>query len=547
MTAELKDIRIYEALLNIGRAIQKMERASDLADVVRLFFDQLKGLELHFYALSLHRLVDENQCLFENHVVQGDGVYRMKVARRDGIYREWKKGVVIYRPDLERDAEVLKEENYMEKMAQSYGAPIRSLLHVPHCCGMLTLRSTQVNPFSERDIEVVTRVSDVLSIGLRRVADIEALQKTTELLREAKERAENANQLKSDFLANLGHEIRTPLNGIVGMTHLALDTQLTDEQREYLGSVKQAAESLLRIFNDLLDLSKVESGNFQFKSEDFYLREHVLSCVQSHQKEAQNKGIQLSWAIQADVPEVLFGDSVRLRRILGNLLENAVKFTDHGQVDVAVKLEKRETAACVLLFSVSDTGGGIVAEKQKAIFDLFTQGDGSATRKHSGLGVGLSMAANMVSALDGTIWVESQVGVGSVFYFSARFTTPKSLWRTPISQEETVDDSFNREETLKRLQGDEGLLRDMAGLFLELYPEKIEAVHMALRQRDVAQLAQASHALKGLVGHFVVPKAFDAAMQLDERAKLQDLDGAKQALMTLEQALGQVKEILQKM
>ncbi|MCU0871807.1 MAG: GAF domain-containing protein, partial [Pirellulaceae bacterium] len=252
------------------------------------------------------------------------------------------------------------------------------------------------------------------------VRDITEEQRVAEALRAAKEEAEAASRAKSTFLANMSHEIRTPLNAVIGMTELVLRTTLSAEQRDYLASVKDAGEALLSVINDILDFSKIEAGKMVLDQVPFDLRESLGDTMKSLAIRAHQKNLELAFCCHPHVPRRVVGDYNRLRQITINLVGNAIKFTEQGEVVLEVDRESVEGRAVVLHFTVSDSGAGIPAEKQTAIFGMFEQGDGALTRRHGGTGLGLAIARRLVSLMDGAIWVESEVGKGSRFHFTVR-------------------------------------------------------------------------------------------------------------------------------
>lgn len=289
--------------------------------------------------------------------------------------------------------------------------------------GQVRWMSTTKMPLRDRQGNIVG------TFGVSR--DITALKVAQEALAEAAATADAANRAKSDFLANMSHEIRTPLNAVLGMTELVLDTPLTPVQRDYLKLVQESGESLLTVINDILDFSKIEAGKLGIEQMPFEIREFLGDTLKSMGLRAHRKGLELIAEFAPAVPTMLVGDPHRLRQVLVNLVGNAIKFTEQGEILLQVTPEPDGDGNVMLHFRVADTGIGIPAEKFGSIFEAFEQADQSTTRKFGGTGLGLAISARLVALMGGRIWVESEIGHGSTFHFTMRFQACEAGVRQP--------------------------------------------------------------------------------------------------------------------
>jgi signal transduction histidine kinase/CheY-like chemotaxis protein len=275
-------------------------------------------------------------------------------------------------------------------------------------------------PGDSQDIEQIKNENILLKKELEKLKHLESAG--NELI-EAREEANRASQIKTDFLSMMSHEIRTPMNGVIGMTSLLLDTTLTTEQKNYIETLKTSADSLVNIINDILDFSKIESGKLALEEAPFELRKCIEEALDNYAQSAIDKSLDLLYLIQPDVPPFLVGDMGRLRQIMSNLVNNAIKFTEEGEIFVSVERTGESNGVHELTFSVRDSGIGIPKEKIGILFEAFTQADAFAMRRYGGTGLGLAIAKHLIGLMGGRIWVESTLGKGSTFYFTVNLRT----------------------------------------------------------------------------------------------------------------------------
>ncbi len=366
--------------------------------------------------------------------------------KKESPYEQW--SAAVYPPDLPL------AEGALKKSMEEKGRAVVEFRIVRRDGTIRHLSAVEGVVLDDRG-----EVSKIIGVNI----DITKQRKVEADLQRAKDEAEAANRAKSEFLANMSHEIRTPMNGIMGMTELVLDTELDSEQREYLNLAKMSADSLLSLINDILDYSKIEAGKLEIDAIDFNLGDCLGDTMKTLSLRAHQKGLELAFEIEPNVPDAIIGDPGRVRQIVLNLVGNAIKFTEIGEVVLSVQSMTHVGDELQLRFTVTDTGIGISPDKQAAIFEAFKQADGSMTRKYGGTGLGLTISSRLVELMGGRIWVESELGEGSRFHFTANFKVQKAAARTVVPRDPTTlrdmrvlvvdDNATNRQILVKMLDG----------------------------------------------------------------------------------------------
>jgi two-component system sensor histidine kinase/response regulator len=439
--------------------------------------------EIRYFDCVLHATLKNGQVVGVSGLASDVTYQRESEARFTQLFEALQEGVYFTTPQgtlLDANPALVRMLGYDSK-AELLGVNVNDLyLHAAQRAALLRAVEEQTSvvgreiTLRRRDrtpiicLDNSTAIRDLSGRVIRHegtLVDITERKRSEAELQGAKEAAEAANRAKSEFLANMSHEIRTPLNAIIGMTELALDTELSADQWEYLSAANLSANALLALVNDVLDFSKIEAQKLELDLIEFNSRYALADIVKVLEQRVRRKGLRLAGHLQPGVPEELVGDPGRLRQVLFNLVDNAIKFTDQGEVVIRVEIESTTGDDVCLHFTVTDTGIGIPREKQQLIFDAFAQVDSSTTRKYGGTGLGLSISARLVGLMGGRIWVESEVGRGSAFHFTAHFRLVKTAARRPGSKESVspkdqpvlvVDDNpKNRrmlEQTLARWQ-----------------------------------------------------------------------------------------------
>jgi PAS domain S-box-containing protein len=349
------------------------------------------------------------------------------------IVTDKEERIVTWNPFAERMLEMDKKELFNKPFKNLYPSQEWRRMRLSRVKekGILSDIETQVCKKDGSALDVNLSLAVIKDTDGNIVGSIATLQDITKqknvqrMLLQAKNAAEEVSQAKSLFLANMSHEVRTPMNTIMGMVDLTLDTPLNEEQKENLTTVKEAADVLLNLLNDILDLSRVEAGKIQLEAIEVNVPNLVKSVCKGLSVLARNKKVELEWDIDSQVPELIQGDPIRIRQVLVNLINNAIKFTFKGKIVVAIKVLSKDEESCELQFSVADEGVGIAKNKLEIIFEAFTQADASTTRRFGGTGLGLAISKKLVEMMHGRIWVQSEEFKGSTFYFSGKYKVVK--------------------------------------------------------------------------------------------------------------------------